>query len=59
MIEAQGGVCMLLTERLKKEMEKRPLGEFCPPYFKSIGYKASKSESPSGKRADAIESLFL
>ena len=30
---------MLLTEKLKKEMEKRPEGEFCPQYFKSVGYK--------------------
>ncbi len=49
---------MTYTELLKFEMSVRPAGEYCPDYFRSLGYRAEGHASPSGRRADGIYRLF-
>ena len=49
---------MRLTEELKKEMQGRPTGVFCPDYFREVGYRAGTHTSPVGRRADGIYTLL-
>lgn len=49
---------MYLTEALKDEMRKAPLGEFCPDYFRAKGYQSGTAATPAGKRADGIAALL-
>lgn len=49
---------MHLTEGLKAEMRQKPAGEFCPDYFRVLGYTESAAQTPTGKRADGIAALL-
>ena len=49
---------MQLTQGLKHEMQNRPVGVFCPSYFRAIGYRTGAHTSFAGRRADGIFSLF-
>ncbi len=49
---------MTYTEGLKSEMSRRPAGEYCPDYFRSLGYRADGHASPAGRRADGIRTLL-
>ncbi|MBR6727640.1 MAG: hypothetical protein IKM08_05565 [Clostridia bacterium] len=49
---------MHLTEALKEEMRQRPSGEFCPDYFRAMGYASGTAATPAGKRADGIAALL-
>ncbi|MBO5756194.1 MAG: hypothetical protein J6S28_00720, partial [Clostridia bacterium] len=50
---------MSLTEGLKKEMQMRPAGVYCPDYFRAKGYAAEKHPSAAGRRADGICALLV
>ena len=49
---------MCLTEALKAEMRQAPIGEFCPEYFRGMGYQSSTAATPACKRADGIAALL-
>ncbi len=49
---------MSLLSGLKKEMEKRPDGVYCPDHFRCVGYKRSAASDISDIRADGISALF-
>ena len=49
---------MYLTEALKAEMRQAPIGEFCPEYFRGMGYQSSTATTPACKRADGIAALL-
>ena len=49
---------MYLTEALKDEMRKAPLGEFCPDYFRAKGYRSGSAATPAGTFFSGGEGRF-
>lgn len=49
---------MSLTECLKKEMSAPYTGQYCPSYFRAVGYRNTAHTNPSLVRADGIYTLF-
>lgn len=49
---------MSLLEQLKNEMRCAPEGEYCPAFFRAIGYREVLHETPMEQSADGIKALF-
>ncbi|MBQ2468090.1 MAG: hypothetical protein II503_00265 [Clostridia bacterium] len=49
----------MILDGLKEEMKNAPSGEYCPDFFRAIGYASSRSTTASGVRADGIAALFV